>query len=244
MPYDSHLTRFAVIFGRWFGRRQGFFWRGFVCLMIGFLFLLNSKQGNFDTRLHFRGNQEKSNKIILITLHANEIPRHQALQKESAPLSELVDVTDTYYWNMEVWPRLLRQLLAADPRSIGVTLVFGESLAPLNLTTEQKNIFYDSRILWAGLTSANDNAITPIFAKVDKSNVGAIDISRDEDGIVRKLVTQSEDFQHMVNRMSGTSSHDENSQLINYRGDDRVFDEYSLTEVLTGQIKPELLKGK
>jgi len=244
MSNDSKLFRLAQVFGRWLGRRLGFFWRGFVCLMIGFLFLLNSRQGNFDTRLKFRGNQAKSTKIALITLHPNEIPKHQALLGSPAPLSEMVDVTDTFYWNIELWTRLMAKVLSANPRAVGITLVFGESLAPLSLSKDQKSLFYDTRVLWAGVTSANDNPIYPVFSKLDKSNVGSIDIARDEDGIARKLITQDEDFQPMVMKFSGRTSSEEQTQLINFRGDSRVFDEYSATDILTGQVKPEALKGK
>jgi two-component system, OmpR family, phosphate regulon sensor histidine kinase PhoR len=235
---DQEIYRQSIVWGRAFARRQGFFWRAFVCWLIGMSILVNSQLSTLDWRLQFRGNQKKSEKIVLVTIQINDIHSRSLLEQQA------VDITDTYYWHSDTWSKVLAKILASQPKKVGVTLVFGESLAPLDLTAEQKKIFYDSRVVWAGVVAPNDRPIVPIFARYNNQNVGSIEILRDEDGLVRRFTSGGREFDPMFEKLSGKRIAQEGSHLINYRGDSRVFEEYTFTEILTGQVSAAQLKDK
>jgi two-component system phosphate regulon sensor histidine kinase PhoR len=243
------------IFFRRFSRRRGFMWRGLLAWGIGCAMFFSDELGSFDTRLQVRGNQKVSDEIVLLTISRNEV-RGAFSDYTLGPLGfkgigslhEIGDVTDSFYWDAPVWTDLLKKILSGEPKSVGVTLFFADSIPTKKMNAGDRDLFLDPRIFWAGLTVPNEQTQFPIFANEDHSNVGSIEILRDQDGIIRRFSQmsgeQNSDIPSLAQRLAGRGPSKNALPFINYRGDSSVFIDYTLGEVLNGTIPPAAFKDK
>lgn len=240
----ANLNR-TLLFYRWWLRSRGVFWRACLAWVIGCLVLLSDSSSFFDTRFQLRGPQPASSQIVTIKLRPADLSG--VFHKRSyslPPVNELTDITDSFYWNIELWESLLKKILIQNPFSIGVTLTFNENLGPLHLTEEQKKIFYDSRVQWAALAPTSERSPEPLLGTYNKSNIGNIEFMRDEDGVIRRFAKPDSDYPHLAEKVSGHYENKKSSQYINYRGTVETYAEYSLTDVLSGLVPPKVFKDK
>ncbi|MFN8789960.1 MAG: CHASE2 domain-containing protein [Bdellovibrionales bacterium] len=243
----SSLTKWKSI--PWFRlliRKQGLVLRIFVCWGLAALVMVNDESRNFDTRFKIRGEQRASREIVLLTFRPADLNRYYDLRTQNLlSLNELTAFTDSFFWDQKLWHEVLRLLLEHEPRAIGITLFFGESLGPITLNPTEAQIFFHPKVIWSAQIGSFDQMIPPILARADLANLGHNEIYRDEDGLVRKIISDWIDLPHLSEKLVGESfPRDLNSYLINFRGPSRVFSSISVNEILNREIPRDYLKGK
>lgn len=229
----------------WLQRRQGQLLRGLLCWTIGCMFLLNDENKSYDSRMRLRGPQEVNQSIILVVLNPNDISTFQPLpQFARLQFRETTELTDSYYWNQNAWHEMLKTLLSMQPKKIGVTLMFSDNLVQRNLNKRELSIFQDPRITWAAQASITDRLAFPLWTNADKTNIGAIELTRDDDGILRRFSRSGSMLPHFVERISEKWLTLDSKRIINYRGNSSLFPEYSLKDILSGNLNAEDFKDK
>lgn len=239
---------------RWFWHRRGSIGRGGIALSIGLALLGPSDFESFDVRLQIRGNQNQSQQIVLVTLSAAEMANRSRLAHPEIlglrVLPESGDLTDSFFWERKTWLSLLETLLAEDPKAIGVTFFFSEGLRPTKWSAEEEKIFWDPRIIWAGLISSAQGLILPAAAHTDKEgrfNVATAEFLRDQDGVIRRFETHNPDGPEILTipvRLAGVTTELANLTPINYRGDARSYAEVSVSDVLAHNYPDDFFQNK
>jgi signal transduction histidine kinase len=231
---------------RWFHRRRGFLLRLLVCWAIGCLVLSNDEINSYDQRFQLRGDQKVSREIVLITIKQSDFSNlYDARTNFLGNISEATDITDSFFWDQRIWTELLKKILKQNPRSIGVTLYFGDNIGTVHLSAEQSQLFHDPRVFWATTTNSLERTLTPLFANRERSNLGSNEIRRDEDGVVRRVFPQRNDSAHIVEQITGLKfPTNQAGLLINYRGTSKAFTQYSYSEILYDEIPVDAFKDK
>lgn len=223
------------------GRHSGFFWRALVSLSLGFVLLLNDETNSHDRRFQIRGEKRLHDSIVLITVDAKDLRPPKIGKTIPAELLDRFDTSDAFFWDPRIWEPLLQNVLDQKPKRIGVTLFFPSSLNfPISSTEEGKS-FFDPRIIWAGLPNPMDRAILPLFGKMDLSNVGTIELTRDEDGIIRRFTPHHLEVADFVEKVTNQKL---NSHLINFRGVGNSVIEVSAQEVLAKTLPADFFRDK
>ncbi len=230
-------------------------WRGILAWGIGCVMLFGDELGSFDTRFQVRGNQKPSSEIVLLTISRSEV-RGAFSEYSMGPLGfkgigslhEIGDVTDSFYWDAPVWTELLKKILSGEPKSVGVTLFFADSILTKKMSSDERKLFLDPRIVWAGLAVPNEQTQLPVFSNAGRTNVGSIEILRDQDGIIRRFSSQmgapTSDIPTLAQKLSGKTLSKTALPFINFRGDSTVFPEYTLSDVLSGNVPTKAFKNK
>jgi signal transduction histidine kinase len=240
-PIQSRVFLLAkIIF-----RRRGFWLRTLLCWTIGITALSSDEGNSFDQRFQLRGDQKASKQIVLINIKQSDFsPIYQKRTNSISNLNELTDITDSFFWNRELWTELLRKTLAQNPKSIGVTLYFGINVGEVHLTRAERKIFNDPRIVWSTSTNNFERLYEPLFTNDAHDNIASNDLRRDEDGVIRHIFAQ-EVLPHLVEKITHKKFPVATSGIsINYRGSSKVFTQYSLAEVLNDEIPDNALKDK
>jgi signal transduction histidine kinase len=243
--FNRLLYRCEVLL-RFFSQHRGFWLRYLLCWIIGCLALSTDELNSYDLRFHLRGDQKVSPEIVLITIKQSDISNIVASRTKSLGLiNEATDITDSFFWDQKIWSNLLTRLLRQDPKSIGVILYFGDNIGALKLSTQEKGIFQDPRIFWASSTNNLDRMAPPLFANRDQTNLGNNDLRRDEDGLVRRVFPSRTELPNLSEKITGKSFPNSAVGLpINYRGATRIFQEYSLSEIIYDELPDNTFKGK
>lgn len=235
-------------------RGRGLWLRGLLCWSIGLAMLFAGSTSNYDGRFQLRGVQNPSKDIVLIQISQDEWIRFNG-QKHNwiRPLKEIAQLTDSFYWNASLWSEILKRILSQQPKVIGVTFFFGDNIRrPLSHVLQAPE-FTDDRLIWAANLDSEGRPLLPVFAKVFFQNAGLVEIKSDGDGIIRQFSSPLAQIPHMALRLastfSGASTSDQDlysGQLraINFQGPRNSFTQYSLTELFSGEIPPQALKGK
>ncbi len=243
---SKHLIFKAEVLGRLFFRRRGFWLRILLCWVIGIMALSNDRGSAFDQRFQLRGDQKTSSQIVLINIKQSDFSSIYGKRTNSiSNLNELTDITDSFFWNKEVWHRLLKTILEQEPQAIGVTLYFGINVGEVHTNSDEIKIFKDPRVIWSTSTNNFERLYEPKFTDDNQKNIASNDLRRDEDGVIRHIFAQSETLPHLAEKITQKSFPNLPSGLnINYRGSSRVFTQYSLSEILSGETPLEAFKNK
>lgn len=230
---------------RIFYRRRGLLWRGLLAWMIGVAILWNDDSANYDQRFQIRGPQTISEQIVIIKVNPSEMGSMSKIRaKQFSTLTEIADITDSFYWDRKIWSDLLGKILAQNPQKLGVLFFFGDFLGPLNLDIASKKTFFDERVVWGTVSNQIGRPATALFAADDRRNLGLLDLSRDPDLVIRRFTPPDYDLAHMITRLSGKTVEPSKPLTINYRGDQNRFETYSLSEVLDDAVPLEVFKDK
>jgi two-component system phosphate regulon sensor histidine kinase PhoR len=226
---------------RQLSRSRGVVLRGLICWMIGCILLVNDEGNSYDTRLQLRGDQSATSDIVLITLQPSDLTSSERFNGRSfGPIGEITDITDSFYWDSQLWVQLLDKVLKQNPKKVGVTLFFSEGLGPLHLSRNQLKILRDSRVVWGTSTSLSERVNQPLLSNDLRTNIGSLDLLRDEDGVIRRFIAPNT---HLVSRVTGENL-TAGSHFINYRGPSGKFTEYSLRDLLDDRIPDQALANK
>ena len=231
---------------RFFSRRRGFWLRFLLCWIIGCLTLSTDEINSYDQRFQLRGDQKTSSDIVLITISQSDFSNVYTKRTNSlGDISEATDITDSYFWNKNIWSKLLSRLLRQNPKSIGVVLYFSDNIGSVHMPSEEQTLFHDPRIFWASTTNSLERILTPAFANREKTNLGNNEVRRDEDGVVRRIFHSRSDMPHLVEQITGKHFPDTIAGLpINFRGSSKVFNQYSLSQILYDELPANTFTNK
>lgn len=244
--YIHPLLRRCELLMRYISLKRGFILRIFLCWIIGCIALSSDEVAMYDKRFQLRGPQKTSKDIVLLTLSQSDFSNVYGSRVNYLDnLSEITDITDSFYWNRKTWFLLLNKLLKHEPRSIGVTLYFGDNIGSVRLSSEERRVFFDPRITWSSTTTSLEKSLVPTFANNRLSNIGNNELRRDSDGVVRRIFSQRGEMPHLVEKMTGLPlPASRPSWNINYRGGQNQFASYSLSELLFDEIPTQAIKDK
>lgn len=231
---------------RWIYQKRGFLLRALICWFFSIFFLKFDESGNYDIRFQLRGQQEVSQKIVLITLKNSEFSKMYDLKTSSLiNTNELSDLSDSFYWDRNLWRELLTAVLEQEPSKVGVTLYFGDNIGQVKLSNQETATFRDPRIIWSANSALPEKLSLPIATKADKSNIAHIDTLKDDDGIVRRLILTPDTIPNMAERLSGRIPRYRAASLptINYKGHN-LFSEISFSDALSRSLPKDFFKDK
>jgi signal transduction histidine kinase len=227
-------------------RRRGFWLLTLLCWVIGIMALSSDEGNSYDQRFQLRGDQFISPQIVLITIKQSDFTSiYEKRTNSMANVNELTDITDSFFWNKEIWLSLLKKILVQNPQSIGVTLYFGINVGDVNLSRAEEKIFKDPRITWSTSTNNFERLYEPLFTNDTHGNIASNDLRRDEDGVIRHIFEQSDVLPHLVEKIAHKKFPASRTGItINYRGSGRIFTQYSLAEVLNEEIPANAFTNK
>ncbi len=244
--FSELLVKRTEILLRSITRRRGFLLRCLLCWVIGCLALSNDEVSTYDQRFQLRGDQKAAVEIVLITIRQADFANvYDKRTNFIGNMDQITDITDSFFWNKHIWTQLLGRVLEQNPRSVGVTLYFGDNIGPVKLSANENLLFRDRRIVWSSTTNSLERILTPSFANEEQSNLGSNELRRDEDGVVRRVFTQRSDMSHLTEKITGRNFPSSQGGLaINFRGSTRVFTQYTLSEILYDDIPQDAFKDK
>src|SRR4051812_30462083 len=99
-----------ILLARLLIRRRGFWLRSLLCWVIGIMALTSDEGNSYDQRFQLRGDQSASKQIVLVTLKQSDLTAiYEKRMNSIGNVSELTDITDSFYWNKEIWLSLLKR---------------------------------------------------------------------------------------------------------------------------------------
>lgn len=244
--YFSHLQLRINFFWRWLKRRSGFFLRLALCWTISLLALRYDEVMSYDLRFQLRGPQNVGSEIVIILLKPSDLRKSANLQMNSMiELNEPSIISDSTFWDQTLWKEFLSTLLSYSPKSIGINLYFGDNIEKIELSSDDKKVFYDPRIIWSVSVNQLDRTLLPAFTNRNQSNVGSTEIRRDDDGVVRRIFPSTTGQALLVEKIAGVAFPKKRpSQFINYRGNDTLFTQVSWSEIVKKELPENFLKNK
>ncbi len=226
------------IYTRWIYQRRGFVMRALICWAFSIFFLKFDESSNYDIRFNIRPQQKITQDIVLVTLKASEFTRMYDLKTSTLIKStELADLNDSFYWDKGIWANLLEKILKQGPKKVGIAMYFGSNIGEVRLSNEEQSLFKDPRVIWATNSSDSDELSLPFATKVNKSNIGHIDTLKDDDGVVRRVMTSTDIIPSFPERLVDNDKIKiPNLATINFKGE-KLFPEISMSDAL-GPILP------
>lgn len=230
---------------KWTHSKKGFWSRALLCWLFSIVLLKFDELDLYDSRFKIRGDQPVSQQIVLVSIKPSDYVKIFDLKTTSLiNLNESQDVTDSFFWDQKLWFQLLSQVLNQKPKSIGVTLFFGENIGITRLNSQEIIVFKDPKIVWATNTSLLENMSLPFATLPDRSNIAHAEVLRDEDGIVRRLQENQGFLQDISHSVTGSDRAIKDSlSVINYRGLGR-FKKIDLQKVLKGDFPKDFFQDK
>lgn len=220
--------------------------RALLCWAFSLFFLKFDENGNYDIRFKLRPEQKASQDIVLVTLTPADL--NKFYDKKTSTMirsTELSELNDSFYWDKKIWLDLLNTILKQEPQKVGVAMYFGDNVGHFPLSQEELKIFKDQRVIWAANTSESGKIARPFATRGDKSNIAHMDTVKDDDGIVRRVMTTSDSLSNFSEKLQikGQSKKIENLSIINYKGR-KIFQEISLGDALGGSLPSDFFKNK
>lgn len=239
------MKKEIVTWIRWSLSKKGFWSRALLCWLFSIILLKFDELDLYDFRFKIRGNQPVQSDIVLITIKPSDFIKIFDLKTNSiVNFNELQDVSDSFFWDQNLWFELLQKVLHQKPKSIGVTLFFGDNIGTTRLNSQEILTFKNPKIKWTTNSSDSEKISYPFATLTDRSNIGHADALRDEDGLVRRLPQQTSFIQDLGHTVVESKKNNSNKlSVINYRGLKR-FQKVDLQNVLKNEISPHLFKNK
>jgi signal transduction histidine kinase len=227
-------------------RKQGLIYRLIVCWALASFVMFTDERTNFDTRFKIRGAQTASSQIVLLWLRPADINRYYDMRTQTLMnLNELNEFSDGFFWDQRLWYQILKTILDQKPKSVGVSVYFGDTIGNVEMNRREAEVFFSPKVFWATQVNSFDQLLVPKLAKTDLSNIGQYEIYRDEDGLVRKVVSSWAETPHLSEKVAGVKlPKNSPSQLINFRGPSRVFTSVTVDELLNQELRPDFFKDK
>ena len=243
----TSLKKKLEAYSRWFNINRGFWLRALFCWMIALFFLKFDENGNYDNRFRLRGTQKISNQVVLVTIKTSDFLKIYDLKTYALiNTNELSDLSDSFYWDRTLWQKLISEILKQSPRSVGVTLYFGDNIGQVRLSTEEIISFKDKRVFWATNSSELEKLSLPMATRPDRSNLGAIDTLKDDDGVSRRLLLNPDFLPNIASRMTqslGTNRPPYSVPIINFINQEQ-FKNISYLDIINGKIPKDYFLGK
>jgi two-component system, OmpR family, phosphate regulon sensor histidine kinase PhoR len=242
--YQNSFTTLRVWL-RWGFSKRGFWTRAFLCFFFSLVILKFDEIDTYDLRFKLRGPQKINDSIVLVTIKPSDFVKIYDLKTNSLiNVNESNEITDSFFWDQTLWRDVLQKILKQNPRSVGVTLFFGDNIGQTRLNTQDLLTFKDERILWATNSRELEKLSLPFATRPDRSNISHIDLLRDDDGVVRRLLMNPNYLPNISERSIGKkTSRLRSLPVINYRNTDQI-PKVDLQSILNNQISNEIFKDK
>ncbi len=240
-----HRLNSIQVWIRWGLSKRGFWTRAFLCLLFSLIILKFDEVDTYDLRFKLRGPQKSSDSIVLVTIKPSDFVKIFDLKTNSLiNVNESNEISDSFFWDQTIWHNLLKNILKQDPKSIGVTLFFGDNIGQTRLNSEDLLIFKDEKIFWATNSRELEKLSLPFATRPDRSNIAHIDLLRDDDGVVRRLLMNPNYLPNIAERsVVKKTSRLRNLPVINFRGPEK-FASVDLQDILNNKIPPHFFKNK
>ena len=211
--------------------------RALFCWVLSLFILTTDESSSYDTRFKIRGSKEGDPRIILVQIDANDLSRVHPLLKnqrdyQNLPKFDLIENSDAIFWDKKLWKELLDRILEGRPRKIAVTLTFDEKIKDNFLSDKEKATFKNPRLLWAAVPDQFEELRKMAFGLQDRSNMGSIEIHRDDDGVFRRIPQRQHNSPHLAELLVDKKFPSSASLPINFRSFPEDMKSYSLTQVL------------
>lgn len=218
--------------------------------LIGLLALQLDEVGSYDIRLSLRGDQSKSDDIVLLDFSNTDF---NYLFPHKNTLLELKDDSilsiDARYWNLNLWRALLERILVLNPKVVGISFYFDDRMSH-NLSSSDWELFTNRDIVWMGALSQGGMAQLPPFTDKINKNYGFTDFSREDDGMIRAVsplnpLTPSFPLK-LAKKFNAQSQFPKShhKSLINFRGSSQSFIRYQVRDLVEERIPREHLENK
>lgn len=235
------------VWGRWFAINRGFWLRAILCWLISLVFLKFDEVGSYDNRFRLRGPQKMSSEVVLVTIKASDFSKIFDLKTNSLiNTNEMSDLSDSFYWDHHLWHRMISEILKQSPQSIGITLYFGENVGQMRFTSSEIITFKDPRVFWATNSSELEKLSLPVATRPDRSNLGHIDILKDDDGSSRRIFINPDYLPNLAFRLtqeSRTERYSNRIPIINFNKTEQ-FKNVSYLDIIGGKLPAEFFKNK
>lgn len=231
---------------RWSLSKKGFWSRALLCWLFSIVLLKFDEIDLYDARFKIRGDQPVNRDIVLVTIKPSDFVKFYDLKMNSiVNYNEMQDLSDSFFWDQHLWHNLLQKILQQQPKSIAVTLFFGENIGSTRLSNQETTTFKNKKIKWATNSSDSEKISYPFATLSDRSNIAYIDVLRDEDGLVRRLPKFSNFIPDMAHSLVNVTDLDKIDPIsvINYKGLKR-FDKIDLQKILHNEIPQDLFADK
>ena len=250
----SSLRKSAVYASLVAWRTRAFWLRVGLCFLLGAAFLVNDEAANYDVRFTVRGARTPDSRIVIIDISE----RDWSLLQDSSqlnmirPQKEILVHNDGYFWNADIWQRLLANILVQKPAAVGVAFYFADMRAS-QLTETQRVVFSDPRLAWGAEVDAAGRPLVPEMSATYNARAGVKSLRVDDDGIVRRFsstLVKLPALPLVISQLSDPSKREskQNSwqtpSLINFIGPAGTFPTIGFREILEGRLDPDELQGK
>lgn len=240
--------RLKLTFRLWIrhlSRSRGLVLRALLCWSIGCVILINDEVNSYDKRMQMRGHQKASSQVVLITLRPSDLNSTYGFRGQRfGPLQEITDITDSFYWDPVLWSDLLQKILQQSPKKIGVSLFFSEVLSFGSITPHQMKILRDPKVIWGSTTSISERVNQPLLSTDLGSNIGLVNLLRDEDGVIRRFVPVHTESLHLTEKITDQVIEATPNRFINFRGSDESFTEYDARDILDDRTSNSAFTNK
>lgn len=231
---------------KWSFSKKGFWSRALLCWLFSIVLLKFDELDFYDARFKIRGDQPVHPDIILVTIKPSDFVKFYDLKTNSiVNYNEMQDLSDSFFWDQKLWFNLLQKILLQRPKSVAVTLFFGENIGLTRLNSVEVTAFKNPLIKWATNSSDSEKISYPFATLADRSNIAYVDVLRDDDGLVRRLPKFSNFIPDMAHSLVYQTKLDvvKPISVINYNGLKR-YNRIELQQVLHNEIPEDLFKNK
>lgn len=248
---DLKKTAYYLSLVTW--RTRAFWLRALLCFLVGGSALVFDEATNYDRRFQIRGARAPDPRVVIIDLPEREwTALHGSATRDMIrPLKEIMTFNDSFFWTPELWQRLLKIVLEQDPKAIGITLYFGDTMRSSIFTEEQRALFTDPRVVWGADVDAAGRALVPDLATTYGANAAIKNVRSDDDGIVRRfssplvrIPSMPIQLARLARNLPERENKWENAQPINFMGPAETFITLNVGDVIGGRIPLEILRDK
>ncbi len=230
---------------RWGLSKRGFWTRAFLCLLFSMIILKFDEIDTYDFRFKLRGPQMTSDSIALVTIKPSDFVKIFDLKTNSLiNVNESNEISDSFFWDQTIWHDLLKNILKQNPKSVAVTLFFGDNIGQTRLNSDDLAVFKDERIFWATNSRELEKLSLPFATRPERTNIAHIDLLRDDDGVVRRLLMNPNYLPNIAERsVVKKTSRLRNLPVINFRGSEK-FASIDLQDILKNKISENFFANK
>ncbi len=242
---NSNFINTLRVWIRWGLSKRGFWTRAFLCLLFSLIILKFDEIDSYDFRFKLRGPQKMNTSIVLVTIKPSDFIKINDHKTNSLiNINESNEITDSFFWDQNLWRDLLQNILKQNPKSIAVTLYFGDNIGQTRLNSQDLITLKDERILWATNSRELEKLSLPFATRPDRTNIAHIDLLRDDDGVVRRLLMNPNYLPNIAERSAlKKTSRLRSLPIINFRGRQKI-QSIDLESVLKYQMPPDFFKNK
>lgn len=260
MDYEvvRKIKIWLLISKRFIWQRKGLWLRAALCWTVGMTFTLADREHDYDTRMQIRGEQSVDNRIVIINITNDEWQNLLvSLEKKSSHLPDSKFITDSYFWEPQIWQNIISQLLSEKPLVIGITPYFGENISQPVAAILNAQPFTDPRVVWSTQRSDEGRLLKSWFGVKKNKTVGLNEPHIDSDGFVRRLSKNKDQLPSLAAQLVSKTTLNikespksswlisrESEPTLNYRGRADTFYHMTLFEFMKKKYQKNFFKNK